>query len=176
MSFTRLMRDVGFDFYWDDLYSKNLFARGFEYNKDDKIDLITSFESFEHFVNPLKEIENILSISTNIIFSTKILPWPIPKPDEWWYYSLSAGQHISFYSIKTLNFLANKYDLKYYTVGNIHIFTKKQINKLTLTCLKMLGTFFLLRFFYFIYIKNKMKTRTLDDMNKIVSRNFSKIK
>jgi hypothetical protein len=29
--FVRLMRDIGFDFYWDDKYTTNLFARGFEY-------------------------------------------------------------------------------------------------------------------------------------------------
>lgn len=170
--FTRLMRDIGFDFYWDDLYSKNLFSRGFEYNKKDKIELITTFESFEHFVDPIKEIENMLSMSTNIIFSTEILPYPIPKPDEWWYYSLSAGQHISFYSIKTLNFLANKYNLMYYTIGNIHIFTKKRINKLTLMYLKMIDKFFLLRLISYNYIKTKMKTKTVDDMNKIISRSI----
>jgi hypothetical protein len=30
---TRLMRDFGFDFYWDDKYCANLFARGFEYRE-----------------------------------------------------------------------------------------------------------------------------------------------
>lgn len=30
-TFTRLMRDIGFDYYYDK-YSKNLFARGFEYD------------------------------------------------------------------------------------------------------------------------------------------------
>jgi len=31
--FVRLMRDIGFDFYWQDKFSKNLLARGFEYNE-----------------------------------------------------------------------------------------------------------------------------------------------
>ncbi len=31
--FTRLMRDIGFDFYWHDPYTENLFAKGFEYNR-----------------------------------------------------------------------------------------------------------------------------------------------
>lgn len=29
--FVRLMRDIGFDFYWDDKYTPNLFAKGFEH-------------------------------------------------------------------------------------------------------------------------------------------------
>ncbi len=33
--FTRLMRDIGFDFYWHDPYTQNLFANGFE--KDIKL-------------------------------------------------------------------------------------------------------------------------------------------
>jgi hypothetical protein len=32
--FTRLMRDIGFNFYWEDKYSSNLVARGFEYKKN----------------------------------------------------------------------------------------------------------------------------------------------
>ena len=77
--FVRLMRDIGFDFYWDDKYIQNLFAQGFEYNQSDKIEAVTTFESFEHFVNPLEEIEKILAISSNIIFSTEFLPNPITK-------------------------------------------------------------------------------------------------
>ena len=29
---TRLMRDIGFDFYWQDVYCQNIFAEGFEFN------------------------------------------------------------------------------------------------------------------------------------------------
>ncbi len=124
--FVRLMRDIGFDFYWEDKYSPNLFARGFEYNSSLKIDAITTFESFEHFVNPLEEIEKMLSVSRNIIFTTELLPNPIPKPDDWWYYGLDHGQHISFYSKETLQFIANNFDLKYFNSRNIHIFTESK--------------------------------------------------
>ena len=30
--FVRLMRDGGFNFYWNDPFTENLFARGFEYD------------------------------------------------------------------------------------------------------------------------------------------------
>ncbi len=49
--FTRLMRDYGFDFLHYDKHTQNLFARGFEFH-DEKIEAITCFECFEHFVNP----------------------------------------------------------------------------------------------------------------------------
>jgi hypothetical protein len=102
--FVRLMRDIGFDFYWDDKYTTNLFAKGFEYKSKGRCEAVTTFESFEHFVNPLEEIEKLLSISKNIIFSTELLPNPIPKPEDWWYYGLDHGQHISPHLRETIYF------------------------------------------------------------------------
>lgn len=125
--FVRLMRDIGFDFYWDDKFTKNLFARGFERNENQMIEAVTTFESFEHFVNPLDEIENLLKISKNIIFSTEFHPNPIPKPDDWWYYGLDHGQHISFYSEITFEFIAKKYDLSYTNLGVLHVLSEKKI-------------------------------------------------
>jgi hypothetical protein len=132
--FVRLMRDIGFDFYWYDKYTQNLFARGFEYDESMKgeIEAITCIEAFEHFVNPIEEIEKMLSISKNIIFTTELLPNPIPKPQDWWYYTLEDGQHISFYSSKTLDFIAQKYGLKYVNLRWLHIFTQKRISNLQL--------------------------------------------
>ena len=144
--FVRLMRDIGFDFYWDDEYTENLFALGFEHenlksNKDMKIkeqtiEAVTTFESFEHFVNPIEEIEKMLSISNNIIFTTELLPDPLPKPNDWWYYGLDHGQHISFYSKRTFQFLAHKYSLNYSNLDNLHILTNKKIPSFALEILK----------------------------------------
>lgn len=126
---TRLMRDLGFDYYWFDLYAQNMFARGFEYHPGiGKIELITSFESFEHFSNPTEELERILNISRNLLFSTEILPAPVPQPQDWWYYGLDHGQHISFYSIKTIRYLAERYRLQLYTQGHLHLLTERKMN------------------------------------------------
>ena len=79
--FTRLMRDIGFDFYWYDPHSINLLARGFETrSKNYKYELVTAFEVFEHFAELIKEIESMLQFSDNILFSTELLPSLIPKP------------------------------------------------------------------------------------------------
>ncbi len=48
----RLMRDRGFDFYWQDLYAKNVHARSFEHAPDTHDDLVTAFELLEHLPNP----------------------------------------------------------------------------------------------------------------------------
>lgn len=125
--FVRMMRDLGFDFYWDDKFTTNLFAKGFEY-QDEKIEAITSFESFEHFDNPIIEIEKLVKISKNIIFSTVILPNPIPYPENWWYYGLEHGQHISFYNKKTFAYIAKKFNLNYINLGgSLHLLSEKKL-------------------------------------------------
>jgi len=157
--FARRMRDIGFDFYWQDRYSPNLFARGFEYTPDaGKIELITSFESFEHFREPLKEIESMLALSKNIVFTTDLLPTPVPGPEDWYYYGLQHGQHISFYSLRTLQYIADKYRLKLYFVHPLHILTPRTISSTSLKLLMRLR-----RFGLFLYIKRIMKSRTVED-------------
>ena len=41
---TRLMRDIGFDFYWSDPYCENILAKGFESSNNNPISAITAFE------------------------------------------------------------------------------------------------------------------------------------
>jgi 2-polyprenyl-3-methyl-5-hydroxy-6-metoxy-1,4-benzoquinol methylase len=127
--FVRLMRDFGFDFYWMDKYSDNLFAKDFEAKHSDKFELITAYEVFEHLVQPVEEVANMLKYSDNILFSTFLIPSNEPKPEEWWYYALDHGQHIALYSKKSLEVLAKKFDMNFYTNGkNLHLFSKKKKN------------------------------------------------
>lgn len=159
--FTRVMRDIGFDFYWDDKYTTNLFARGFEFKDGEKIEAVTTFESFEHFVNPTDEIESLLKISKNIIFSTELLPNPIPKPQDWWYYGLDHGQHISFYNEKTFEFIAAKYNLNYANLGGLHILTKKKVLNFQLKILKFS------RFGLHKLLQKQLKSKTWGDYLKM---------
>jgi 2-polyprenyl-3-methyl-5-hydroxy-6-metoxy-1,4-benzoquinol methylase len=163
---TRMMRDYGFDYYWHDIYTKNIFAKGFEYNENIKrVDLVTCFEAFEHFVHPIQEIDKILRISDNILFSTELLPSPVPRPQQWWYYGLEHGQHVSFYSVKTLNHLANKYALNFYTDNRfVHIFTKKKINETTYKFLVRMSSYGLGH-----VIKLFLQSRTFADMERLKS-------
>jgi hypothetical protein len=86
-------------------------------------------ECFEHFPRPLEEIKSMLEISPNIFFTTDLLPSPVPGPGEWYYYAPTHGQHISFYSLKTLSFLAHHFGLNVYSNGsNIHLLAKKKLS------------------------------------------------
>ena len=127
--FVRLMRDIGFDFYWQDKHTENLFAKGFEFseNTNTPVELLTCFEAFEHFDEPINELEKLLKVSRNILLSTVFIPDPIPHPNDWWYYGIEHGQHIGFFQEKTFEYLAEKYSLQFYTNGqNIHLLTEKQ--------------------------------------------------
>jgi 2-polyprenyl-3-methyl-5-hydroxy-6-metoxy-1,4-benzoquinol methylase len=69
--FVRLMRDRGFNFYRYDTYCKNMFAVGFDDQGGSNYELITAFEVFEHLVDPMTDIENMLKKSKNIFFLQK---------------------------------------------------------------------------------------------------------
>jgi len=158
--FTRLMRDIGFDFYWYDIYTQNLLAKGFEAdaNHDTKYEFVTAFEVFEHLVDPKEDIKRMLQQSDTIVFSTELLPNQIPDPNSWWYYGFEHGQHISFYSKNTFAWLANHFGLKYYYINGIHLLTSKKINYSTMAIEKKLCKFGL-----FYFVKKMMKSKTLSD-------------
>jgi hypothetical protein len=158
--FVRLMRDLGFDYYWTDIYTENIFARGFEYNSQNpnKIEAVTAFECFEHFSEPLQEIEKIFQISENIIFSTEVFNQTAP-PLSWEYYSFSHGQHVSFYSIQSLEYLAKKLNVNFYSNGkSFHMFSKKKINPTSFNLLLKASLTGLP-----IFIKKKLGSKTLED-------------
>lgn len=129
--FVRLMRDLGINFYWYDLHVKNLFAYGYDADISGKIqyEVLTAIEVFEHLKDPLKDIEKMLKLSPNILLDTLLIPEDLTVEDEWWYYGLDHGQHISFFSLKTLEYIANKYNLLLYSNGETtYLLTSKKIS------------------------------------------------
>ena len=132
--------------------------------------MLTSFESFEHFVNPLLEIEKMLKILNNILFSTELISDNTPMPDAWWYYGLEHGQHISFFNVKTLEYIAKKYDLNLYTNGRTtHLLTNKNLNSILFKLVLKMS-----RFGLFDMVKMFLKSKTETDMNTIIKRMYEK--
>lgn len=174
--FTRMMRDIGYNWLWYDKYSTNLVARGYEYScyvessKAKKIELITAFELFEHLDEPLKELEHLLSVSKTILFSTELYDekFEYKKQDDWWYYSVDTGQHISFYSRVTLEYLAEKKGIHYYKISNgLHLFTEQKISKWKLKLLTN-PKFEFMQYYY--YKKNRKNGLAFADMNGLYDR------
>ena len=165
---TRLMRDVGFDFYWSDLYCQNIMARGFEASKaNNSFSAVTAFEVLEHTYDPIDFISNSISEMEckTFIFSTQLFNGIPPAPSNWWYYAHETGQHISFFQHKTLAFIADKMSLKLYSSGSngLHILTQKPIND-------RLFSFLSGRFSKFIYeyVKRQMSSKLFTDRDLIL--------
>jgi 2-polyprenyl-3-methyl-5-hydroxy-6-metoxy-1,4-benzoquinol methylase len=132
--FVRLMRDLGFDFRWQDKFCENLFARGFELglNESGKFEVLTAFEVFEHLTDPLSALEEMLRLSDSIVFSTNVVSNPPPLLSAWEYYGLEHGQHIAFYSYSTLREIARRCDLRLFSYGGyVHLLTRRQTSAAT---------------------------------------------
>ncbi len=126
----RLLRDRGLDFYRQDIYAENLFAKNFDLADADteRFELLTAFEVFEHLEDPAAELEKMLSLSENILFSTELQPHAHPNPQSWWYVLPEIGQHVALYSRRSLAELASHMGLNFYTNGkNLHLFSRKPI-------------------------------------------------
>ena len=138
----RLLRDVGVEAFWADKYSENLVSRGSEYEGFGNPKLVTAFEAFEHFLSPAEELSNLLKISPNVLLTTTLVPKPTPKPQDWWYYGLEHGQHIGFFRVRTLNYLADKFNLHLLTDGkSCHFFSEKKYSYLTWNIFRKIARF-----------------------------------
>lgn len=123
--FTRLMRDEGLDFYHHDPYCENLFAKSFE-GQGNNYELVTSFEVLEHLEDPVASFADMFSFGDSLLFTEELIP-----PNniaEWWYIAPEHGQHISFFSRKSLELVAEKYGAHVVSKENLHLMTKKVMN------------------------------------------------
>lgn len=156
--FTRLMRDIGFDFRTLDPNTRNVHARGFEARQDESgVELVTSFESFEHFVRPQDELRRMLAMSRSVLFSTELLPSPRPAPSDWWYYGLEHGQHIGFFERRTLERLALANGLRLYAFGPLHLLTDRELAPWKLRLVRKVRRRLLRR------VRRQMRSRTQED-------------
>lgn len=119
------------------LLASDIDAFGYDkYRKDDpkllneKWDVVSAFEVFEHFERPLEEFLSLSSSSDAIIISTELVPPGPPQPPQGWhYYACWCGQHIFFYTLRAFGIMANRAGFPYlYSTGlNYHIFSRTDI-------------------------------------------------
>ncbi len=151
----RQLRDAGVNALWRDQYCTNLLAKGFEH-LGEPASLVTAFEVFEHFVDPMKEAQRIAELAPTILLSTELIPTPTPAPGAWWYYGLDHGQHIGFFRARSLQYLADKLGRTLISDGSsYHLLTSEKINARAWKLLK--------RWNAFIMIKNRLARRSLTE-------------
>ena len=121
--FVRLMRDLGLDYYWDDPYTTNRFARGFELRRGTPHAAATAIEVIEHVPDPLTFLRESLAATQAraLIVTTVLYDGAVPARD-WWYYQFETGQHISFMTRRTLQTIARKLGLRLHSRGDLHVF------------------------------------------------------
>lgn len=127
--FVRRMRDIGFDFQWEDPFSPNLLARGFERPGGMIFRAVTAIEVAEHLSDPLTWMRDTIRDSgvTTLIFTTLLFEG---LPDTgWWYLSPETGQHVSFYQRRTLHALGLKLGLRSLSHGTFHAFTDHHMSE-----------------------------------------------
>jgi len=130
---TRLMRDMGLQFYWTDKYCANLLAHGFEYPQASntlQVSALTAIEVMEHTAQPLDFLtEQLQRFSCDtVIFTTELYQGSPPNPQTWWYYAFETGQHISFFHKRTLEVMAKRLNMHFYTAHGIHLLSAKKRN------------------------------------------------
>jgi Methyltransferase domain len=125
----RLMRDTGLDFYWQDAYAENILAKGLEWDRrrNGRSALaVTAMEVLEHSPDPLPFIQEMLhgGDTDTLIFSQELHHGPDPS---WWYLAPECGQHISFYSDRTLEEIGRQLGMQLHSAGNLHMLTRRDI-------------------------------------------------
>lgn len=123
----RMLRDVGVDARWRDMYCENLLAGGFEAT-DSGCDLMTAFELFEHLVDPVTELSSMLTQAPAVLISTDLVTSPKTPPHDWWYYGPEHGQHIGFFRTGTLQWMADRLGCHHATDGlTLHLFSRAPV-------------------------------------------------
>jgi hypothetical protein len=69
--------------------------------------------------------------------TTQVLPSPPPLPEDWWYYTLETGQHITLYSTDALHWLAGRLGFDGVVSGSfVHLFFRGRVSRRTRTLVR----------------------------------------
>ena len=74
------------------------------------------------------EIEKMLGFSDTILFTTELQPTDKDALNNWWYFTPETGQHVSLYSLRSLQKLAEKFNMHLLSHGHLHLLSKTKRN------------------------------------------------
>ena len=118
----RMLRDYDINCYVKDKYATPIYAQGFTEPNFTHPDLVIGFEVLEHFANPQVDLESLFGYQARaILLSTSLYS---NQNSDWWYLLPESGQHIFFYSRKSLEWIAQKYCYSLVVSGEFILFLK----------------------------------------------------
>jgi len=115
----RLLRDYNINCFVNDKFATPAYAQGFTQPDFSEPDLLLAFEVLEHFAYPHNDLNNIFKLKPKVLlFSTLIYK---NEGKGWWYLTSESGQHIFFYSIEAMRYIAEKYNYEFVISGGYTI-------------------------------------------------------
>ena len=121
----RILRDVGINAYGYDTFSTPRLLMGFQTKTIDGTSIINLCEVAEHFPHPKSSFEHIFSCNPKIVV---VQTGIFEKPNEHWeYLAPEHGQHIFFYSEKTVSFLAKAHQMAAFFIQGYIIFIRVEL-------------------------------------------------
>ena len=121
----RILRDVGINAFGYDTYSTPRLLMGFQKNTLDDASIINVCEVAEHFTNPRSSFEDIFSCKPSIVI---VQTGMFEKPNkDWEYLAPEHGQHIFFYSEKTITYLAKNHRIGATFINGYIVFFKVEL-------------------------------------------------
>jgi len=124
--FSRLMRDLGYNFFAYDKFGAGEFAGSYQWKElVHSCRLVTIFEVVEHFSQPAGEWSEIFLLNPDfIIGSTSFFQG---QGADWSYLSPESGQHVFFYSPQALAYLAARHGYSVYYFNMYFVFAKRPL-------------------------------------------------
>ncbi len=88
--------------------------------------MVTAIEVLEHVPDPVGFVKECLegAGTDTIIFSQELHSGP---DLDWWYLTPATGQHVSFYSRRTLATLGSQLGLTLHTSTRLHMLTRRDL-------------------------------------------------
>jgi len=129
----RMLRDDGLDCIGFEPFTEPVLAPGFTYKQENVVrskgpfHCVIAIEVVEHLLSPVEFFQSALSLADTIIFTTELTDSKT-QGENWWYYSKDTGQHISFYSRKSLKLIATSFGASYQHMRgqSLHMITRDQ--------------------------------------------------
>ena len=134
----RLLRDAGIDAYHYDRYERNHYASGFGFHAEASYRFVTSFEVWEHYAHPARELQQVFALNPDfLLVSTSLFEGHGP---DWAYLGPDKSQHVFFYSDKAARLIASARGYRlarfspsycFFFRGNVSAFALRAMDHLT---------------------------------------------